>query len=80
MEVGGGRATGGADLGDGGAGEEVCAVGDGRLAEEVAVGDDDVAVLQFDIVAGSVGVAYREDFTGEHGVDGGALWRGEVET
>lgn len=79
MEVGGGRTAGGADLGDGDAGEEVCAEGDCWLAEEVAVGDDDVAVFQFDVVAGSVGVACCEDFAGEHGEDGGALWCGEVE-
>lgn len=40
------------------------------LANQVAVADGEVAVFEFDEVAGAGVVADGEDFSREHGVDG----------
>ena len=78
--MGAGGAAGGADLGDGLAGKDVGADLQFWFADEVAVTDGEVTMLQLYIIAGTGVRADGENFSGEHGVDWCAGLGREVES
>lgn len=80
MEMGAGRAAGGADLGNWLTGKDMRADLKGWLADKVTVADGEIAVLEFDEIAGAGVVADGEDFSRKHGVDWCAGLSREVES